>query len=216
MKLLSVNIGKIGTVQRKLYREKTGIFKRPVEGAIKIEKLGLPGDVIVSKKHHGGPDQAVYIYGDADYAWWRKEFGLELSPGIFGENLTISDLQSADFTIGDLLHIGEEVILQVTAPRIPCKTFAARMEDPQFVKKFRAAERPGLYCRVLQEGTVVAGDDVRVEKYAEESVTLLDLYRDFYETDMSEAAIRRFLAAPIAIRDRQAKEAQLEKVVAGK
>ncbi len=212
MELLSVNIGKEGTVQRKGYREKTGIFKIPTNEAVQIGKLGLDGDVILSEKHHGGPDQAIYIYGEADYAWWRNELDLELAPGIFGENLTISDLESAVFTIGDILHIGE-VTLQVTAPRIPCKTFAARMEDPQFVKKFRYAERPGLYCRVLKEGAVQAGDPVRVEKYAGETVTLLDCYRDVYETDMSAAAIRRFLDAPIAIRIREDKEEQLTKVL---
>lgn len=212
MKLLSVNLGQEGTVQRKGYREKTGIFKIPTEKAVKIGKLGLEDDVIISEKHHGGPDQAVYIYGDADYDWWRNELGVDLAAGTFGENLTISELESASFAIGDILQVGD-VTLQVTAPRIPCKTFAARMEDPQFVKKFRYAERPGLYCRVLKEGLVQAGDEVRVEKYANETVTLLECYRDFYETDMSAASLRRFLAAPIAIRMRADKEEQLAKVL---
>jgi len=210
MKLISVNIGKEGTVQRKLYKEKTGIFKIPAKGAVQITKLGLAGDVIVSKKHHGGPDQAVYIYGDADYDWWRNELDRELAPGIFGENLTISGLESAAFAIGDILHLGE-VTLQVTAPRIPCKTFSARMEDPQFVKKFRAAERPGLYCRVLKEGEVKAGDSVRVEKYPHDTVTILDVYRDYYAPDFQASAIQRFLDAPIAISMRKEKEAQLKK-----
>ncbi len=212
MKLISVNIGREGTVQRKLYKEKTGIFKIPAEGAVQITKLGIPGDVIISEKHHGGPDQAVYIYGDADYDWWRNELGFELAPGIFGENLTISGLESATFAVGDILYVGE-VILQVTAPRIPCKTFAARMEDPQFVKKFRAAERPGLYCRVLKEGKVQAGDSVRIEKYEEESVTILDCYRDHYAPDLQASAIQRFLNAPIAIRMQEEKEEQLKKVL---
>ena len=212
MKLLSVNIGKEGTVQRKDYLEKTGIFKIPTDQPVQIGKLGLEGDVIISEKHHGGPDQAVYVYGEADYEWWRNELGQKLAPGTFGENLTISELESATFSIGDLLHVGE-VTLQVTAPRIPCKTFAARMEDPQFVKKFRHAERPGLYCRVLKEGTVQVGDDVRVEKYSEPTVTLIEMYRDVYETDMSAASIRRFLAAPIAIRDRVEKEKQLQQAL---
>lgn len=199
-------------MQRKGYREKTGIFKIPTSNAVMIGSLGLAGDLIVSERHHGGPDQAVYIYGEVDYAWWRDELGLELAAGTFGENLTISALESATFAIGDVLHVGE-VTLQVSAPRIPCKTFAARMEDPQFVKKFRYAERPGLYCRVLKEGMVQAGNEVRVEKYAEETVTLLDCYRDVYETDLNEAGIRRFLAAPIAIRMRVEKEEQLSKVL---
>ncbi len=211
MKLLSINLGTEGTVQRKNYRERTGIFKLPVDGVVKLGKLGFADDLIVSEKHHGGPDQAVYIYGDADYDWWRNELGVDLVAGTFGENLTISELESATFAIGDILHVGE-VTLQVTAPRIPCKTFAARMEDPQFVKKFRYAERPGLYCRVLKEGTVQAGDDVRVEKYTEETVTLLDCYRDVYENDLNEASLRRFLAAPIAIRMLVDKEEQQAKV----
>lgn len=212
MKLLSINLGQEDTVQRKGYREKTGIFKIPTSNAVMIGSLGLAGDLIVSERHHGGPDQAVYLYGEVDYAWWRDELGLELAAGTFGENLTISALESATFAIGDVLHIGE-VTLQVSAPRIPCKTFAARMEDPQFVKKFRYAERPGLYCRVLKEGMVQAGNEVRVEKYAEETITLLDCYRDVYETDLNEAGIRRFLAAPIAIRMRVEKEEQLSKVL---
>ena len=78
---------------------------------------------------------------------WAKD----VVPGTFGENLTISELESAKFNIGDMLHIGD-VTLQVTAPRIPCSTFAARMGDPHWAKKFRQAERPGLYCRVFEGG----------------------------------------------------------------
>ena len=55
-------------------------------------------------KNHGGPDQAVYVYGGADYAWWSAELEQELAPGTFGENLTISDLESAPLAIGDRLH----------------------------------------------------------------------------------------------------------------
>jgi len=209
MKLISVNIGQAGMVQRKNYSEKTGIFKIPTDKAVEIGKLGLAGDVIISEKHHGGPDQAVYIYGGADYDWWRNELDRGLAPGIFGENLTISNLASASFSIGDILHVGE-VSLQVTAPRIPCKNFAARMEDPQFVKKFRAAERPGLYCRVLKEGSVQAGDLVHVERYEKDTVSLLEVYRDYYEPKLEESVIRSFLAAPIAIRMRLDKEEALE------
>jgi MOSC domain-containing protein YiiM len=170
----------------------------------------MAGDVIVSEKHHGGPDQAVYIYGMADYEWWIKEIGREILPGTFGENLTISKLESAQFNIGDYLHIGD-VTLQVTAPRIPCSIFAARMEDPQWVKKFRHAEQPGLYCRVIKTGIVKAGDPVTVEKYTDETISLIQMYRDYYDKDKSEDTIRRHLNAPIAIRDRISLEAELKK-----
>jgi MOSC domain-containing protein YiiM len=167
-----------------------------------VTKLGLEGDVIVSKKHHGGPDQALYVYGAADYEWWSKELGKEIEPGTFGENLTISELESAQFNVGDYLHVGE-VALQVTAPRIPCGTFAARMDDSQWVKRFRQAERPGLYCRVMKEGWVKAGEAVSWGAYTGETISVLEMFREFYNKDKSEETLRRHLSAPIAIRARR-------------
>ena len=209
MKLSSVNLGQERTLRRKDRVEQTGIFKFPTTEPVKLTKLGLEGDVIISKKHHGGPDQAVYVYGGADYKWWSEELGKEILPGTFGDNLTISDLESTGFNIGDFIHLGE-VILQITAPRIPCATFAARMEDPQWVKRFRYAERPGLYCRVIQEGFVQAGDTVSIEKYTGETISVLEMYRDFYDRNKSEETLRRHLNAPIAIRARRALESELE------
>ena len=171
MRLDSVNLGQERTLQHKDRVERTGIFKFPVAGPVKVTRLGLEADVIVSKKHHGGPDQAIYVYGEVDYAWWCGELNKEISPGTFGDNLTISDLESAQFNIGDTIHI-RDVTLQVTAPRIPCATFAARMEDPQWVKRFRHAERPGLYCRVIKEGFVKADDPVSIEKYIGETISI--------------------------------------------
>src|SRR5215217_3357059 len=173
MQLLTVNIGERKPLYRKDRIDQTGIFKLPVQTPVRVTTLGLKGDVIVSKRHHGGPDQAVYIYGWADYEWWSKEPAQNLAPGTFGENLTISELESARFNIGDYLHIGE-VTLQVTAPRIPCGTFAARMGDPQWVKRLRRAERPGLYCRVIEEGLVQAENHVSVEPYMGSTISILE------------------------------------------
>jgi MOSC domain-containing protein YiiM len=212
LKLNSVNLGQERILERKDRLEKTGIFKVSTPVAVKVTRLGLKGDVIVSKKHHGGPDQAVYIYGGTDYEWWANELGTELAPGTFGENLTISQLESAQFNVGDLLHI-QDVTLQVTAPRVPCGTFAARMEDPGWVKRFRHAERPGLYCRVLQEGFVRAGDPVSVEATRVETISILEMYREYYNRDKSEETIRRHLRAPIAIRARRDLEKDLRKLL---
>lgn len=213
MQLSSVNLGEERTLRRKDHVEQTGIFKFPTPDPIKVTKLGLEGDVIISKKHHGGPDQAVYVYGEADYEWWSTELRSEILPGTFGDNLTISNLESAGFNIGDYLHIGE-ITLQITAPRIPCKTFATRMEDPLWVKRFRYAERPGLYCRVLKEGFVQAGDVVSIEKYTGETISILEMYRDYYDRNKSEETLRRHLNAPIAIRARRDIEEDLQKLFA--
>ena len=212
MNLISVNLGQERTLQLKKLIERTGIFKFPTQESVKVTKLGLEGDVIFDKEDHGGPDQAVYVYGGADYAWWSKELGVDIAPGSFGENLTISELESGPFKIGDTLNVGE-VILQVTAPRIPCGTIAARMDDPQWVKKFRHAERPGLYCRVLKEGFVQTDDPVSVEHYGGETLSILEMFRDHYEKNKREETLRRHLNAPIAIRARKDLEQELHKLL---
>jgi MOSC domain-containing protein YiiM len=213
MNLISVNLGKERLLERRGRSETTGIFKLPTAEGVRVTKLGLEGDAILSKKHHGGPDQAVYVYGGADYEWWSRELGREIAPGTFGENLTIGALESAHFNVGDYLYI-KEVTLQITAPRIPCNTFAARMNDPQWVRKFRQAERPGLYCRVVREGTVRAGEPVAVERYAGATISILEMYREYYNRDKDEETLRRHLAAPIAIRARRDLEKELRELVA--
>jgi len=212
MQLISINIGKERQQQRKDYVETTGIYKMPVNEPVAIKSLGIEGDAICDKKNHGGPDQALYIYGGADYAWWSQEIGKELAPGTFGDNLTISELESAQFNVGDYIHVGE-VSLQVTSPRIPCGTFATRMDDPQWVKKFRAAERPGLYVRVVKEGVIKAGDPVTVEKYTGETISIVQMYREYYVKDKSEESLRQHLNAPIDIRSRRDLEEELQKLM---
>ena len=210
MKLISVNLGQERTLYRNNRTEQTGIFKFATDAPVKVTLLGLERDVIVSKKHHGGPDQAVSVYGTTDYEWWSNELGQDIVPGTFGENLTISELESATFNIGDYLHL-DEVTLQITAPRIPCNTFATRMDDPLWVKKFRHAERPGLYCRVIREGSIRVGENVSIENYTGETISILQMYRDFYEKEKSRETLLQHLNAPIAIRARRDLEKELQK-----
>lgn len=215
MRLLSVNVGRGRTIPRPRKPPRTGIHKLPVSGEVWISSNGLEGDEVLDTENHGGLDQAVYVYGAPDYEWWSRALERGLPPGIFGENLTISDLHSSDALIGDRLRIGA-VILEVTAPRVPCVTLATRMGDPAFVKLFRAAERPGLYCRVIQDGSVRAGDAVEYERYRGETITAIEMFRDFFEPDLSERGIRRHLAAPVADRARAEKEKQLTELLVGK
>ena len=212
MEIVSVNIGRAQRIETAKSIDMTGIYKLPVAEPVRLTTLGLEGDAVCDAKHHGGVDQAVYIYGQPDYRWWAVELGREMTPGTFGENLTIDGLESAAFAIGDRLHAAE-AILEITAPRIPCGTLAARMGDPQFVKRFRRAERPGLYCRVIREGFIRAGETVRLEPYAGETISVLEMFRDFYDRDWDEARLRRHLAAPIAIRDRVQRTKELDELL---
>lgn len=214
MHLLSVNLGKAELLTGARDPYLSGIAKRAVEGAVWIGADGIPGDAICDTRHHGGADQAVYIYGAADYAWWEAELDRPLAPGTFGENLTISDWESAGAAVGDCFRIGA-VTLEVTSPRVPCATLSNHMGDSAFLKKFRRAERPGVYCRVLHEGEVQAGDEVHYEPLGGDALPILELYRDAFAPAKDAATLRRHLAAPLAIRLRRPKEKALAKIEAG-
>src|SRR4030042_416557 len=123
MQLLSVNVGRARTQLNGKELETTGIYKVPTSGAVQITARGIEGDFIGDQKSHGGPDQAIYVYGQADYQWWEHTMGATFAPGTFGENLTISDLESARLKIGDRLRL-EGAVLEITSPRTPCSTLA--------------------------------------------------------------------------------------------
>lgn len=211
MRIQSVNIGSPQSHKDGKDDSRTGIYKRPVDRAVTVTSEGLDGDAIADGRYHGGVDQALYLYGEPEYAFWTFSLGKPLLPGTFGENLTLTDFESAEFAVGDRFHIAD-VTLEATSPRIPCGTLARRMGDPQFVKKFRQAERPGIYCRVIRGGVVRAGDEVRHEPYAGEKITMLEIFRECFSPTKDAATVRRHLSVPLAIRVRQLKEERLAKL----
>ncbi|MFP3460256.1 MOSC domain-containing protein [Arthrobacter globiformis] len=138
----------------------TAIDKRPVDGPVKVHKLGLHGDVQASRIHHGGEDQALYAYSQADADYWIGELQRELPPGIFGENLRVAGIETTGAVIGERWRIGLDVEVEVTSPRVPCATFQRRMDETQWVKRFTEAGRVGAYLRVIKTGSVQAGDHI--------------------------------------------------------
>ena len=138
----------------------TAIDKRPAGGAVKVHKLGLRGDIQANRAHHGGEDQAVYAYSQADADYWAGTLGRELPPGIFGENLRVTGIEATHAVIGERWKVGSGVELEVTSPRTPCATFQRRMKEPQWVKRFTDEGRVGTYLRVIRTGSIRAGDTI--------------------------------------------------------
>ncbi|WP_163161780.1 MOSC domain-containing protein [Arthrobacter sp. Alg241-R88] len=138
----------------------TAIDKRAVEGPVKVHKLGLQGDIQANRVHHGGPDQALYAYSQADADFWAGELQRDLPPGIFGENLRVNGIDTTGAVIGERWKIGLDVEVEVTSPRTPCATFQRRLGEPQFVRRFTGEGRVGAYLRVIRVGTIRAGDHI--------------------------------------------------------
>jgi MOSC domain-containing protein YiiM len=159
--------------------DRSAIDKRPVLGPVDVGALGLYGDEQADKRHHGGPDQALYAYAREDLDWWTERLGRELLNGAFGENVTTAGIDISAALIGETWRIGD-VVVQVTAPRIPCVTFRSWMGEPGWVKRFAAAGRPGAYLRVLAAGRVQAGAERTVVATPSEAVTVAESMRAYY------------------------------------
>jgi MOSC domain-containing protein YiiM len=162
---------------------RTGIDKRPVEGPVRVEPLGLVGDSILDTTNHGGLAQAVYAYALEDQEWWTRELGDELvqpiTPGSFGENLTVAGVAVNDARAGDRWAIGS-VVLEVGDPRIPCSNFAGFIGLRGWVRRFALAERPGAYLRVLTPGSLQAGDVVDVMPGPGDAPTIREVFAAYY------------------------------------
>jgi MOSC domain-containing protein YiiM len=171
----------------------TAIDKRPVDARVEVRPSGLVGDTQCDTANHGGTYQAVYAYADEDAAWWAGELGRPVPPGLFGENLRTSGLDVTGAEIGETWRIGDgegALVVAVTQPRIPCRTFQQRMAEPAWVRRFTEHGAPGAYLRVLTPGSMAAGDPVTVVHRPGHGVTIGDA---FLRPD--PAVMRRLLRA---------------------
>lgn len=168
--LVAVNAGQAVPVDWADGESATAIDKSALPGPVAVHRLGVTGDVQVFSGH-GGPDQAVYAYAREDAAWWERELDRPLRPGMFGENLTTSGLDVTGASIGERWRIGT-VLVEVTSPRIPCRTFAGFWDVRDLIKRFTARGWPGAYLRVIEEGELAAGDPIEVVHRPEHGVTI--------------------------------------------
>ena len=104
---------------------------------------------------------------------------MELANGSFGENLTTVGLDVDASLIGERWAVGDEVVLEVTGPRIPCATFAARMGIRGWLKTFASHGRSGAYLAVVAGGEVRPGDGLRVTSRPEHDVDVPTTFRAF-------------------------------------
>ena len=181
MKVISVNAGK----PVRLGRSRSGIYKTPITGPVEITPLGIEADAICDRRHHGGLDQALYIYRIEDYRGWAEELAMAVDAGWFGDNLTLEDIPDGEPAIGDVFRIND-VVLQVTAPR-----------------KFQLVERPGFYCRVLATGMLRSEASVVFKAFDDTRVSVLEVFRNRYAANLTTHTIDRLLRSPIATMERQ-------------
>ncbi|MGN6574501.1 MAG: MOSC domain-containing protein [Nocardioides sp.] len=159
--------------------ERTAIRKSPVTAPVHVGFDGLDGDERVDPDH-AGAFHAVYAFAQEDLDLWSGRLGVPVPPGHFGENLTTAGIDVNEALVGEQWRVGT-ALLEVVSVRIPCSVFkrwmgATGFEDTAWVKRFTAEGRPGPYLRVLEPGTLAAGDDIVVEHRPDHDVTVSTMF----------------------------------------
>jgi MOSC domain-containing protein YiiM len=161
MRILSIQVGTPKTFLHRGKSVSTAIFKEVVSGPVMLRTLNLDGDGQADLTVHGGPDKALYAYGfDAYPAWQNLRPQDQFTYGALGENLTFDTLPEDQLCIGDTFALGDSQV-QVAQPRFPCYKLAVKFDDPKILKQFMQLKRTGVYFRVLQEGRINVGDELR-------------------------------------------------------
>jgi MOSC domain-containing protein YiiM len=199
--VVSVNVGLPRQISVRRGRPlMSSIVKEPVDGRIRATCANLEGDRQADLTVHGGADKAVYAYASEDIAWWAELLERpEVGTGWFGENLTTEGVDVTQSVVGDRWRIGDAEF-EVSQPRLPCFKLGVRFGDPRMVRGFARASRPGAYLRIIDEGTVGAGDAIELLHRPEHGVTVELVSRAFL-LDASlqpEAAKAPELAASLA------------------
>jgi MOSC domain-containing protein YiiM len=178
--------------------EPSGFVKHAVAGPVAVGRLGLAGDEQADLRVHGGPDKAVYAYAISHYAAWAAEFPQHAAlfvPGGVGENLAIAGMVEADIYVGDVHAVGS-ALLQVCQPRQPCFKFALRFDNNRLPKAMVRSGRSGWYYRVLQTGTVSAGDTVIFHARPKSDFPFLRLLAVINHGDASTEELARMAELP--------------------
>ena len=186
--MLSVNLARVrANPDPHSERELTGFDKRPTEKAVAVRSpgpmhggagSGLVGDTIGNPRVHGGDDQAVYAYAREDLDVWEARLNRSLANGMFGENFTTSGVDVTQARIGERWRVGDDgLMLEVTRPRTPCRTFTSFLQIKGWIKTFTQAAEPGAYLRVISPGTVRPGDAIWVEYRPDHDVTISLVFR---------------------------------------
>ena len=133
---------------------KKGSKKRAVRNAY-ISKKGIDGD-----GHSGDWHRQVSLLS-AESIQRVIDEGIEVKPGDFAENLTVSGLELTRLEVGDTLKIRgsgnkEEVILEVTqigkqCPK-PCSIY--------YQMGSCIMPEEGIFCRVRKTGNIKTGDKI--------------------------------------------------------
>lgn len=203
MKVVSTNIGQPVTVSWQGLERITGIYKNPVPEGIYLGSEGVTGDAIGNPKVHGGALKAAYLFSADQYPHWKNQYpSLDWQFGMFGENLTISELDESQIFMGSIYSLGEAMV-RITTPREPCFKLGLRFKDQGIIDSFIKYGHPGTYVEVLQPGLVCEGDPMELAELPKRKVSIAAFFKMWYAPEKDHTLIREVLHLPFISEQKQ-------------
>ncbi|MDB6056585.1 MAG: domain containing protein [Verrucomicrobiales bacterium] len=195
-RLLSVNVGLPRDIVWRGQTIRTAIWKDPVQGSRMVRRLNVDGDAQGDLVGHGGEHRAVFVYQIDSFRYWENKLHrTNFTFGQFGENFTIEGLPDTEVCIGDHYRIGE-ALFEVTQPRVTCYRVGIRMDEPRMAALLVADGRPGFYLRVLEEGAVVAGQEIVKVRAGPESLSVAEINNLLYLPGHAPQNLQRAIRIP--------------------
>jgi ferredoxin-NADP reductase/MOSC domain-containing protein YiiM/ferredoxin len=192
-RLASVNVGLPKDIEWNGRTVHTGIWKSPVRGRCRINRLNLEGDGQGDLAGHGGEQRAVFVYQLESYRYWQEQLKRsDFVNGQFGENFTVEGLPDDAVCIGDRYQIGS-ALFEITQPRVTCYRVGIRMNEPRMPALLTSSGRPGFYFRVLREGDVGAGDEIVKVGEAHDGMTVTAINALLYSPNHARDGLERAL-----------------------
>lgn len=191
---------------------RSAIAKHVVHGPVHIGPEGLSGDEQGDRRVHGGPDKAIHHYPRDHYPTWKGEIGahaLLQAPGAFGENISTVGITEADLCLGDRLRVGSALV-EVSQARQPCWKLSDRFGIADMARRVQDSGRSGWYYRVIETGTVQAGDTLELIERPHAGWPLPRLSGLLYRRTLDQDELRSALALPLVPSWRRLFERRLE------
>ena len=140
--------------------EKKGTTKKPVPEIILKVDFGVVGDAHADCATH----RQVSLLAVESIEKMRAK-GFDLKHGDFAENITTQGIVLTSIPIGTRLQVGKEVILEMTQIGKECH---AGCQIRNLVGDC-IMPREGVFTRVINGGTVKAGDSITIIKHQDKT-----------------------------------------------
>lgn len=196
----TLQIGQPQTITDKRGTWHSAIFRTAVTTPVELSLRGLAGDQVADTENHGSVNQAVCCQPLEHYAFWNEFYANELGDrrigaGGVGENWTVTDWNENDVCIGDVWNVGTAHV-QVSAPRYPCTKQDRKLGLRHFQRNVVRTRRTGWYLRVVEPGTVQAGDTITLAERPQPALTVERVNYNIHTDDDDPAFTTSLLDVP--------------------